>query len=259
MVKYKTWCVTTVLAVGKGHALTTLSAVPTKLELGIKATAKIVPTHYASAERLSGLLKRLGKPKVAAYIQSKLPKTKNIRSGDLGEILAASYVNELTSFGFVLNRLRWKDHRNMAMRGDDVLGIRKGSSGNAEFLKGEVKSSVALTAATVTKARGALKANNNRPSAHALSFVADRLHDQGQKALADLIDDAQLKAQIPLNRVSHMLFTFSGNDGSKMLRDDLVAYKGTVKQHSVALVIQGAHQKFIKDVYQCVIENGGDS
>ena len=257
MVKLSTWCSKTDEPVKKTHSLQTLNALPPKLTIAIAEVAKIVPSHYASEERLAGILKRLGKNKAAAFITGKLPTSKSIRSGDLGEILATSYVVEMTSYGGVINRLRWKDHRNMAMRGDDVIGIRKGDGvGKVEFLKGEVKSSVALTAAIVAKARKALRKDHSRPSPHALSFMADRLFEIGKKDLVDLIDVAQLKRGIKLRQVSHLVFTFTGNDGTQLLRDDLNAYAGQVRQLAVALIVKDGHQKFIKDVYQRVIDNG---
>jgi hypothetical protein len=260
LVKFSTWCSKTDEHVKKTHNLQTLNADAAKLQIAVGAVAKIVPTHYASEERLAGVLRRLGKPKAAAFIEAKLPTSKNIRSGDLGEILAASYVVEMTAYASAINRLRWKDHRNMSMRGDDVIGIRKSSGPHkVEFLKGEVKSSVALTAGIVSRARKALRKDRNRPSPHALAFLADRLLEQKKKDLVDLVDDALLKTGIKLSQVSHLLFTFSGNDATQLLRDDLNSYTGRVKQYGVALIVKGGHQKFIKDVYQQVIKDGGNS
>jgi hypothetical protein len=257
MIKFVSWCATTDEQVKKIHLLRTLNADPKKLQAGIEALAKVVPTHYASEERLAGVLKRLGKLRAAKFLQSKLPSSKSIRSGDLGEILAASYVQEMTTYGSVISRLRWKDHRNMAMRGDDVIAVQKAAPPDKiKFLKGEAKSSVAISAAVIAKGRKALRKDKNRPSAHALSFLADRLHEQGKKDLANLIDDAQYKFGIKLRQVAHLLFTFSGNDARPLLLDDLGAYTGSVEQHAVALVVKDEHQKFIKRVYEQVIQDG---
>lgn len=258
MSKFKNWCVLKAKIVND-YDLCTLYADDAKLGLGVAAVAKVVPHHYASEERIADLLKRLGKKKTAKFILQKVPISKSIRSGDLGEILCASYVTELTKFDLGVNRLRWKDHRNMAMRGDDILAVRKSTiPGKVKFLKGEVKSSVSLTAATVAKARAALIKCNNRPSPHALSFLADRLHNDGHADLGDLIDDAQLTTGIKLSQISHLLFTFSGNDPKALLQNDLNAYKGNVAQYAVGLMVKG-HQTFIKDVYERVIADGGNS
>lgn len=255
MAKIKKWCDSNDEQV-KGHLLRVLEAIPLKIDNGIEAVAKIVPGHYASEERVVRLMRRLGKAKAAAFIEQKLPSSKNIRSGDLGEILGASYVAEFTDFKMGINRLRWKDHREMAMRGDDIIAVLADSSPEKiKFLKGEVKSSVSLSATTVSNARKALLKNQGRPSAHTLSFLADRLHEKGHSELAELIDEAQLDKGIKLSQVSHLMFIFSGNDPAPLLRKDLNAYTGNVSQHAVGLRVT-VHQEFIKAVYEKVIADG---
>lgn len=256
MAKIKKWCCFTDEQVN-GHLLRILKADPLKIDTGTEAVAKIVPSHYASEERVARLMRQLGKAKAAAFIEQKLPSSKNIRSGDLGEILGAIYVAEFTNYKTGINRLRWKDHREMAMRGDDIIAILADSSPEKiKFLKGEVKSSVSLSATTVSNARKALQKDHGRPSAHALSFLADRLHEKGHSDLADLIDEAQLDKGIKLSQVLHLMFIFSGNDSAPLLRKDLNAYTGKIPQHTVGLRVT-AHQAFIKAVYEKVIADGG--
>jgi len=252
----KNWCASKDEDV-KIHHLRVLEVDPAKITTAIEEIPKVVPGHYASAERVARLMQRLGKPAAAKFIEDKLPTSKSIRSGDLGEILGSSYVTEFTDFTTGINRLRWKDHREMAMRGDDIIAVRIVSSPEKiNFLKGEVKSNVSLSPSTVTKARKALLNNKSRPSAHALTFLADRLHDKGQNDLADLIDDAQLVLGIKLKQVSHLMFTFSANDPTSILRNDLNAYTGTVAQYAVGLRVK-THQTFIKSVFEKVIADGG--
>jgi hypothetical protein len=96
----------------------------------------------------------------------------------------------------------------MAMRGDDIIAIKIEKKGSKpEFLKGEVKSRTAISGPAVAAAREALRKNNSRPSPHALSFIADRLHAEGETELANAIDDAQLKDGIALNQVAHLIFS----------------------------------------------------
>jgi len=118
------WCTTDRVSV-KGHDLHVLTAVDSKLNVGRDVVAAVVPGHYASEQRVADILKRLGKAKAAEYIQQKLPKSKSIRSGDLGEILGASYVAELMPYDVTVNKLRWKDHRKMAMRGEDIIAVHE--------------------------------------------------------------------------------------------------------------------------------------
>jgi hypothetical protein len=179
-----------------------------------------------------------------------------LRSGDLGEIFAAEYVAERTTYTVPIRRLRWRDHRNMAMRGDDIIAVEvTNADPPLEFLKAEAKSYATLAEGVVTNARIALDKDNGLPSAHALSFVADRLREIGNVQLADAIDEAQLVRGIQPAQVGHVLFVFCGNDPTGLLRDDLEGYTGSIGQTSVGLRI-ATHQQFIKEVYDQVIADG---
>jgi hypothetical protein len=254
MTKITDWCKTKSVKVG-AHDLTILELESGKFEAASDAVAVVVPSHYASDARAAKLLKRLGKKRAAEYLKTKLPKSKQVRSGDLGEILGATYVTESTDFKTSVNKLRWKDHRNMAMRGDDLIGLQpvKGKE-KIRFLKGEIKSARTMTAKIIANARAALKKSLSRPSPHALSFIADRLHEEGQDTLGDLLDDALLVDGIQLSQVSHMIFAFTGNDASSLLRDSMNAYTGKISQTAVGLRVP-EHQKFIGSVFGKVIKN----
>jgi len=115
--------------------------------------AAVVPGHYASEEHIARALERLGKQAAADFIRKKLPTSKSMRSGDLGEIFATEFIAEKTAYDVPIKKLRWKDHRNMALRGDDVIGILLTPEGRLQFLKAESKSRVNLSAAVLEKAR----------------------------------------------------------------------------------------------------------
>jgi hypothetical protein len=253
--KLAEWCTCTKEIVG-GWELTILNAEPAKINDGVKLLAAAVPLHYVSTDRVADLLKRLGKAKAATFIETHLPTTKAVRSGDLGEILGVTYVREFTLFKLGINRLRWKDHRNMALRGEDVLSFAIDAKTNKlSILKGEAKSRLSLNTATVTAARKALAANNGRPSAHAMAFIATRYLELGDKKMTDLLDRAQLGQQVSVSQVTHMMFTFSGNDATTILRNDLNAYKGKIEQISVGIRVP-KHQEFIKSVFEQVSIDG---
>jgi len=142
------------------------------------------------------------------------------------------------------------------MRGDDIIAIKIDRRGSKpDFLKGEVKSRSVLSGRVIAEARKALRKHNNRPSPHALSYIADRLHEDGETELGDAIDDAQLKNGIARGQLTHLLFTFSGNNPEAMLTNDLEAYDGNVRQIAVGLHVD-AHQRLIRDVYEKVIASG---
>jgi Cap4 SAVED domain len=256
-VSFDEWCQEAEEAVGN-HQLAILTSIAEQLTIGRDSAALIVPAHYASEERLADLLEKMGKPAAANFIRNKLPKSKKIRSGDLGEIFASEYVGESTAYAMPIRRLRWKDHREMSMRGDDLIAVRIPEDGSPiEFMKGETKSRAALSATVLNEARAALDNDNGLPSPHALSFVADRLHEAGDNEIADAIDKAQLEDGVQPNQVSHLLFVFCGGNPQNLMRTNLAAYAGTMNQLYVGLRVS-THQAFIKDVYAKVIENGND-
>jgi hypothetical protein len=87
--QFNDWCVAVDGPVATHHRRV-MTGQAANLATGIQATAAIVPAHYASEEQVARALARLGKPAAAALIEGKLPTTKQIRSGDLGEIYAAT-------------------------------------------------------------------------------------------------------------------------------------------------------------------------
>jgi hypothetical protein len=254
MVQFNTWCDESALAI-RGHTLSVMSARAADLEQGCAAMAAALPVHYAAEEQVARVLRRLGRPAAAAHLEGKLPTTKSIRSGDLGEILATEYIGDQTPFSVPVKRLRWKDHRNMAMRGDDVIGLRfEAGDGQLRFLKTEAKSRGALGAGVVADARAALDKDGGLPSAHALAFISARLFEAGETDLADAIDDAQLNTGVPTASVTHLLFTFSGNDPTGHLGACLQTYAGPVAQRYAGVRIEG-HGDFVGAVYDLVIAN----
>jgi hypothetical protein len=248
--KFTEWCVETETPVTT-NTLRLLKAVPSKQGHAIAVMAAALPEYYASPNRISDLLTKLGKPAAAKYVAEKLPSKLTVMSGDLGEILCNAYVVEGTVFNRGIKRLRWKDHRNMSMRGEDVLAFRLGPKGGLHILKAEVKSLSAMTTKTIEEARGALAANQELPSPHAMLFVADQLDDAGESDLRDALYKALLVDGVRTSQVTHMIFTFSQSNPSNLLTKNLTAYAGTVPQRYVALQVNG-HQAFIKSVFKAV-------
>lgn len=134
------------------------------------------------------------------------------------------------------------------MRGEDLIGIAQ-ENGCVRFLKGESKSRSNLTPSVLVEAREALKANDGRPTQHAMSFVMNRLFDQGQEDLALVFENYMLMRTIALQDLVHLIFTLSGNNASDNLELDLRNCDDSIEQHSISLCIPD-HQDFIASVYE---------
>lgn len=240
-----------------GHDYKAINLLDDDLEPVVEDIAQVVPNHYIDPESIAHTLERLGKPAAANKIRTKIPQTKRIRSGDLGEILGTEYIDSQTQYTVPIKKLRWKDHREMAMRGEDVIGIEVFENAQRpNFLKTEAKSRAALGRQVLEDARLALDADDGRPAPHALAFVGDRLREEGDSVLADVIDDVQLKDGIAKHQMEHLLFTFTGSNPNNLQKEILETYDGDIRQLAVGLRIK-THQKFIANVFE-EVENGLD-
>lgn len=240
-----------------GHEYKAINITDDNVESAASDIAQVIPDHYIAPESIARTLERLGKPAAANKIRTKIPQTKRIRSGDLGEILGTEYIDSQTQYTVPIKKLRWKDHREMAMRGEDVIGIEVfGNGQRPRFLKTEAKSRAALGRQVLEDARLALDADDGRPAPHALAFVGDRLREGGDTELADVIDDVQLKDSIAKQQMEHLLFTFTGSNPNNLQKEILETYDGDIRQHAVGLRIK-THQKFIANVFE-EVENGLD-
>ncbi len=223
--------------------------------------AETIRLHYDRMERIAEDVERLGYKVAAEILSEAMPQTKKGRSGDFGEILATELVEEEVGLRVPVRRLRYKDGRNMAMRGDDFIGAGYDSKGEVLWLlKGEAKSNKVLGKATVTSARKVLNRDSGRCTPDSLLFVANRLlesNDPDDNALGrSLRDEVGLKS-LRADRIDHMLFTVSGNGPHVSLKKDLDE-AGTNRDQYVVNIYVEDHQDFIAAMYQEAEDLGDD-
>lgn len=223
--------------------------------------AATIRSHYDRLERIAEDVKRLGYKAAAQILSEALPQTAKGRSGDLGEILATELVEEEVGLRVPVRRLRYKDGRNMAMRGDDFIGAGYNKMDEKLWLlKGEAKSNKVLGKATVTSARKVLNRDNGRCTPDSLLFVANRLlesNDPDDNVLGRSLRDEVGVKSLRADRIDHMLFTVSGNGPHASLKEDLDA-AGTNRDHYVVNVHVADHQDFIAAMYQEAEDLGDD-
>lgn len=223
--------------------------------------AETIRSHYDRLERIAEDVDRLGYEVAAEILSEAMPQTPRGRSGDLGEILATELVEEETSLRVPVRRLRYKDGRNMAMRGDDFIGAEYDSKGKKlRLMKGEAKSNKVLGKATVTSARKVLNRDSGRCTPGSLLFVANCLlesNDPDDNELGrNLRDEVGLKS-LRVDQIDHMLFTVSGNGPHDSLKQDLDA-TGTSRDHYVVNIHIEDHQDFIAAMYEEAEDLGDD-
>lgn len=118
--------------------------------------AETMRSHYERLDRIADDVARLGYEGAAELLRIEMPQSAKARSGELGEILATELVEEETPFRVPVRRLRYKDGRDMALRGDDFIGAAYDADDKLWLLKGEAKSNKMLGKTTITQARKAL-------------------------------------------------------------------------------------------------------
>lgn len=236
------WLVTSSSTVGK-HPLHVMKEGAGARDAVLDDLRDVVRSHYVSPETTVKRLAELGAPKTAELLRDHLPTKKTARSGDLGEILATEIAEHVLTFSVPIRRLRWKDGRNMALRGDDIVGIRD-ANGKLDFLKGESKSRVALSTSVLDEAGIALDRDRGRPTRHAVLFVAERLRELGNDALAARLESAVLTS-FSGSKVEHMLLALTGGNPKTLLTNHLTsAAKKKRTRHAVGIQIDG-HGTFI--------------
>jgi hypothetical protein len=210
-----------------------------------KELAPRIKEHYVTGK----ILKKWARDKIAGYLAQKLATTKVGKSGDLGEILATEYINSSNlPYEVPINRLIWKDSRDLPMRGEDVIGFVFDQE-TLRFLKGEAKSRKKLTKDAVIKARAALEKNSGLPLPFTLSFIVERLFESGQDNRAEQIEEYVNNKLPEKSQVAHLIFTFSENDPSELLKEDANKSKKPITHYSVGLRVD-QHQELIEAVFK---------
>jgi hypothetical protein len=226
----------------------------------IKAQLVItVRSHYDSLDRIAEDVEKLGYRAAATILRERLPRSKRARSGDLGEILASELTEERLGFNVPVRRMRYKDGREVALRGDDFIGVGYDKDDKLWLLKGESKSNSILGKATITAARKTLDRDNGRCTPLSLLFVADRLLDQGgeeEEFGRAIITEVGAKA-LPASRIDHALFTVSGNAPPPALTEDYNSLGQGRRQTVINFRIED-HQAFIADIYKEACSLGDD-
>lgn len=210
-----------------------------------------VRSHYDHLDRIAADAARLGYEKAAEILRTRMPTEGRARSGDLGEILASELAEDTLGFRIPVKRLRFKDGRNMALRGDDFIGVVVYDDGQLRLLKGESKSRQELAKPAITEAREALDRDDGRCTPESLLFVADRLldsNDAADQALGQALRDEIGQKSLPPGRIDHMLFTLSGNAPPPSLKADLDGAGGGRNQFSINLRVPD-HADFIGSVF----------
>jgi len=199
-----------------------------------------------------------GFAKAMHVLKNRIPHAKIARSGMLGEILATEFLILETEFTAPIRRLRHRDTRDLAMRGDDVIGIQvKGA--RIRVMKVEAKSRAKLAKAAVDEARDGLAKHMGRPNPETLAFIECTLRLTGRDDEAEPFATLQRKT-MRARDVCHLLFTLSGNNPTKFLETSSSLVSRGIELRLCGCYVQ-QHAAFIKQIFdKCLArsERNGD-
>lgn len=213
---------------------------------------RTVRSHYDELALISNDIADLGYAGAEEILKARLPQTAKARSGDLGEIVATEFAREVFGFVIPVKRLRYKDGRDMALRGDDFIGVFIDANGGLYLLKGESKSRLILGQTTIDEARGVLDRDNGRCTPISLLFVADRMmesNDAEIKRIGKMLRAEVGTKSLRADQITHAMITFSGNAPVDLLRSDVRSADGTRPQFAVNIHIED-HQDFITQTFK---------
>lgn len=199
----------------------------------------------------------------AKYVEVKhyLPYSDTTRKGNLGEILLCEYIFEITHYIPYVHKLTYNPNVEQSMKGDDVLMFNK-TNLQTDLIYAESKIRTEPDTYVVPEIVNNLQGNKRFPTS--INFVVQVLRNGGQDALADAIEDLQLKVMAGSILVRHVgwLMSCRGETKSKdvLLRTlDALKIQPNANLVFVAVGIDNV-QQFVDDVYQRandIISNGG--
>jgi hypothetical protein len=219
-------------------------------EAVFEAFVNTVSDHFVD---LAIIEKMGGFSKSAHVLRNRLPVSKKTRSGDLGEIVATEFVARTTDFSVPIRRLRFKDDRDLAMRGDDVLGFRRDQS-TTNVIKVEAKSRISLSKSVIREARVGLAKRDGRPNPSTLAFIEYILRRENRDGEAELIAQLQ-NLTIQANNITHLVFTLSENDPSTLLSSNSDQVVEGISLHLCGCKVNG-HADFVRSVFESCLALG---
>ena len=249
---FNNWCEVKETDLGENKRLFTIREKPKGRDAVWDTLLERVRSHYDRLDRIAEDIERLGFPKASKILSERMPRTQRARSGDLGEIVATEFVEFHTGYRVPVRRLRYKDGREMSLRGDDFLGVTEDDEARLLLLKGEAKSGKAVPRGRISSARDKLSEDDGRPTPISLLFVADRLLEsksEEDQSLGTRIRDEVVEKALAPKQITHGLFVLSENNRARTMMADIEAADRAHEHISVCFCVS-EHQDFVSMVFK---------
>lgn len=157
-------------------------------------------------ERKRSILKKYDFKEYAEKLNI-IPNADKTKKGNLGEVILSEYLQKTTGIDILIYKLRYNSNLDQAMKGDDVLLVNE-----EKILIGESKyrsNSDKGVLSEISKNFG-----NSLTLPISLSFIADRLYEEGKLELSDMITEIEYnlpKRNIKIKYVGFIISTSSAH------------------------------------------------
>lgn len=222
-----------------------------------RTLAPVIRSHYQDLDQIANDVASLGNEAASRILQARIPDRYSSQAADLGEILGAEFFDAHTKFSIPIKKLRYKDHRNTPLRGDDIIGVSESDDGTIQLLKAEAKSRAQLHSNDIKKARQALVENDGQPAAHTLVFITDRLLESSgdDRRLGQRLRNEFALAKLENTKITHGLSILCGDDPRKLLIKDLSQVDSEYDQIVIGMQVTDLRE-FIANMYEEVSDLG---
>ena len=167
--------------------------------------------HHTHRERVANLLAQLGHTATATAIADRLPINDRTRKGNFGEVVASEHLLQRHSYRMPVFKLRFRDHPNLPMRGEDIVAFVTDADGTiTRVCVGEAKTLVNFSAQTIKFAHERLE-KTYRPNPETLHMIAEILYERGETELAREIDQVIQKLAEKTIQQENWIFVITGD------------------------------------------------
>ncbi len=159
----------------------------------IENIANWIIEHHIIEGRINRLKQKaqiLQKHDFDKYVKSQdlLPTVEVTQKGNVAEIILVEYLKETTGLSPIIHKLRYNTNVEQSMKGDDVLLLNPDNV-LEKIIYGESKYRSTPSKQVIEEAVSNLEGSKKLPVS--IGFVANRLYEMGESALADELMDLQ--------------------------------------------------------------------
>lgn len=159
----------------------------------INIIANWIVEHHVIPQKIKALFRKakiLLKYEFDKYVESQklLPTVDKTKKGNIAEIILVEYLKESTGFSPIVHKLSYNTNVDQSMKGDDVLLLNP-TNVLEKVIYGESKYRSEPSKQAIEKIVSNLEGCKRLPVS--IGFVADRLYEAENDALADELMDLQ--------------------------------------------------------------------